>query len=249
MSSKPNNSNLSHQLPVPHLAYHQPPQSGWQPNGGGSPFVQRSTPPHIDPYTRIAVLEKEVEHYKVEKATAELAVQYLANLGAKGVPFGNGDEHLAKLTSELTRANEDNLGLKAKLENTQSIITTLLTCGKLASLNYSPTSDLESQQPSVSVETVDLIDLVDTVKSSDCGKGIQEDTTLLDTSHDESSDLEDGVGTAVKVKQRDQPEPIAFPDSQYIYHFTQGKTEILDAAGKVIGLEACLKVEAFVQMR
>ena len=249
MSSQPNHSNPSHPPPLPHPAYHRPPQSGWQPNGGGSPFVHRSTPQHVDPYTRIAVLEKEVEHYKVEKATAELAVQYLANLSAKGERCGNGDEQLAKLTSELTRANEDNLVLKAKLENTQSIIITLLTCGKLESLNHSPKSDQKSQQPSISVETVDLIDLVDTVKSSDCGKGVQDDTTLLDTSHDDFSDLEDAVPSAVVVKQQDQPESIAFPDSQYIHHFTQRKCEILDTAGNVIGLEASLKVKALERSR
>ena len=231
-------------LPPPgsRLHYHHTPQHGWQQNIGGSPFVHRSTSTHVDPYTRIALLEKELEYCKVEKATAELAVQYLANLGAKAVPCGNGDEQLAKLMSELTRANEDKLVLTAKLENSQSIITTILTCGKLAPLNYPSIPDQKSQH---SVETVDLIDLVDTVKLSGYGKGIQDDTTLLDTSYDELSEFDVAVDNAVKTEQQDRPDSIAFPDSEYIHHFTQGKTEILHPTGKVIGFEVPIKVQCF----
>ena len=73
--------------------------------------------------TGFAVLEKEFQQSREEKATTELAVQYLISLDIKASfdeeHTGNKGKWFVKLTSDLARASEDDdLILKAGLGNT-----------------------------------------------------------------------------------------------------------------------------------
>ena len=196
----------------------------------------------FDPSVRVAVLEKELHHCREEKAVTELTVLYLASLHAKGSfhepNTGHQEERLAKLTSELTRANEANLVLTAKLENAQALITALLTAG--GPFIQSTSASQKSQQQKNSSECVDLIDLGGAGKESTKAKFTSDDTTLLDTSDNDSSGNEDGVHKPMDAGQDDQTEFSSFPDSAYIHHFISKKKD--DSALCTSSIKTTVKV-------
>ncbi|KAL6716208.1 hypothetical protein ACLMJK_005774 [Lecanora helva] len=180
----------------------------------------------LDPYIRIASLEKDLEYARVEKATAELAVQYLVAFYAKGAAHTNGgaDQHI-NLMNELRRANEDNLALKAKLEITQGMVTSLLTLGQSGPLSQPASGVQETRPESGPTQSVDLIDLAGTDQDSEKMKSADDAATLLGTSYDEISADECKQQVAEQVEQRSQSKPKSLVDAMYIHHFVSSKTK------------------------
>ena len=192
-----------------HRTCPQPQSSG--PWAGGSSCGLYGPPQPtslFDAYVRIAALEKELEHSRIEKATTEVTVRHLASICAKGPLEGrNGDEQLSTLVGELASVKEDIQLLKAKAENTHIILTALFPPGRQSLSKH------KYQQQSASGEVIDLIDLGDLNNESAYVRSSPDDTTLLDTSNDDVDDH------TQQPMHDNHSESSAFSDASYIHHF------------------------------
>lgn len=217
---------IAEQPPVHHFpCQHQYPHGHNLPLGDHpySPGPMNGTNYTVNPYVRIAVLEKELEHCQTGKAEGEITVQYLASLNAKVATNGpNGDVEVMKLRHLLTQAEKEKKALEAGLENAWAIISTVLTSKAITSaLNPESKSD-ESKScraSGVEVHTEDLIDLVGAPKALDSSSTSGSDPTLLNRSHEDSSEDEDEAQGLVQAEQLPESELTDGEREPYIHHF------------------------------
>lgn len=182
--------------------------------------------PMVDPHIRIAVLEKELEHCQTGKAEAEIAVQYLASLNAKGAANGtngaNGDKLITRLKEQLAQAGKEKEALKAKLENALALSTTILTSKTITSvLNPASKSNKveTSPAPGALVQDEDLIDLVGAPKELDGSSTSGNNATLINQSYDDFSELEDEAQDQLQAKHLPESELTDGEREPYIHHF------------------------------
>lgn len=166
-----------------------------------------------DPYTRIAILEKELEHCQTGKAEAEIALQCFAKLSGKGTAYcGSGSQHVTKLELELAQVLKEKEALEAKLENALAIITTFLTHSSPLD-KVSGSNKLQSKP--------DFVRKGDHSGASQ-GKGnsttSSNNTTVVESVRD---NLSDGAEAQDRGCNRYQlaSQPVEFEDRPYILHF------------------------------
>ena len=220
MASEPPHHAFSQRLPP-----YQVPDNRQYPLGYHAYGAQRvhHSPAVVDPYTRIAVLEKELENCQTGKAEAEIAIQYLAILNGKGATKGgNGDEQITKLKQQLEQAAKEKDAFEAKLENALAIITTILTSKTLNPVLHSAstTNTFEAGPGSgMTAHIEDLIDLAGASKGFDSSSTSGNDATLLDQSSNDFSQDEDGAQSTGQAKQSLTSELTDCENEPYIHHF------------------------------
>lgn len=178
---------------------------------------------NVDLVTRLAVLEKELEHCHAEKAEAEIAVQYLAHLNASNAAKQETPQQTEKqiinLKKKLLRTKEDKQKLQARLEKALSRIVFLLSapssqCKPIITSDQASTSQTLGTKKAA-IETGDLIDLLGPDSNSTDVKAKQA-LTLLDRSCDDLSDNAEASQswhTASELFTSDSS------DSSYIFRF------------------------------
>lgn len=229
MATQSSQTPLVQQPPIHHFPRQNQYPHGYNFHTGGHPYTSgpmNHSDSMVDPRIRIAVLEKELEHYQTGKAEAEIAVQYLASLNAKGIANGaNGaieDKQITKLKAQLAQAGKEKEAFEAKLENALAIITTMLTSKTMTSVLNPPSKSNKFETgpaPGALVQDDDLIDLVDAPKGL-CGSGTSgNDATLVNQSYDDFSELADEAQNPVQAKHLPDLELTDGEKEPYIHHF------------------------------
>lgn len=247
MASQSPRPTFSHQRPTSQI-YRISPYRGHNLNFGGQAqgygHVPSSSTPNIDPYIRIAVLEKELEHCQVGKAEAEIAVQYLAILRAKDSAHGdNGDKKISALLATLSQANEESQALKVKLDNALAIFTSLMTSSNVTTNRQSSIDNERDLPKAAPYQSGDLIDLrastgdISGIEGSFSTK-LAEEGSSDDLSND--GDLTQQTALSEHSQGSVLSPSADFPDSSYIYHFAaktsgpQGNADPARTAFKVL---------------
>ena len=173
-----------------------------------------------NPFLRIALLEKELEYCRIEKAEAEIALQCLAKLkvdSASANGSGNENGRNAYLQQQLTQSEKDKNDLAAKLENSLEIIAAMIRLraeSPSTATNVHPSSTTST---TVVVETGELIDLHDANGDSDNTLVSNGKDSTPEMDDDTSSDGMDDVEPATQSKAIWEEE---FPEQPYKHRFT-----------------------------
>jgi len=240
MATKSPQIPLAEQPPVHHFPrQHQYPHGHNLPLGDHpyGPGPINGTNYTVNPYVRIAVLEKELEHCQTGKAEGEIAAQYLSSLNAKGATNGpSGDVEATKLRQLLAQAEKEKKALEARLENAWAIISTVLTSKAITSaLNLVSKSDecKPSRASGVQVQDEDLIDLVGAPIAFDSSSTSGNDATLLNRSYEDSLEDNDEAQGLAQAKLLPVSELTDGEREPYIHHFL---SKVHDAPSRGDGL-------------
>lgn len=216
MATESPQSHFTGRLPVHQSPHHyQPLQNHVNLEGHAYGSIPtRPAPTTPDPYTRIAVLEKELEHCQTSKVEAEIALQCFAKLSAKGAAnYGSGNQLVTKLQVELAQAQKEKVAFEAKLENALAIITTLLTSKTL------PDNAFGSNRVQSELQPVRRGDHPGASKGKGNSTTSSNNTTIVEQLQDNLSD--DGVEPQDRGCNKYQlaPQSVEFEDNPYIHHF------------------------------
>ncbi len=172
------------------------------PQAPGSELSSMASVPNRNMMVRIAVLETELEHHRLEKAEAEVPVRYLARLSSCNNVEASSQTKPGNLKLELNlrTVNEENLQLKAKLE--QALATIVHLVAKVGSYPSTKATDFPVHSPASS-RFEDLINLEDL--APDCSvSDASPETTLLESASDSIAEIdgEDGRGEDSSVCEK-----------------------------------------------
>lgn len=232
MATQSSHPNSSQQVPAHQFPYHGQHPHGYNIQFGGHSYDPKPMNPSdaaSNPYTRIAVLEKELEHCQTGKAEAEIAAQYLATLNGKRAAYaGNGDKEIAELKQQLAQGIKEKEAFEAKLQNALDIITTILTSRTIAPVLNSAAASKNNEPicvPDKYVHNGNLIDFVDSAKGFSSTSLTGNDTTLLDESCNNFSGTDYEAQKPDEIQSSFELRSADFEEEPYIPHFLANKHE------------------------
>lgn len=182
--------------------------------------------PIIDLCTHLGALEKDLEICRAENTNKEAVIQYLLQSSVDNTCVKETIEKLKgqllvlktiiNRTNKETDKNRDRLG---KVEDSIYALSTPSVPSSRPDSTSTSFSSCSECSPNSGVVAEDLIDLLDCSQESDIAKLMGEDTTLLDESYEDESDIEGVFKSTTPDQSLYQSFASEFEGHPYITHF------------------------------
>lgn len=182
--------------------------------------------PIIDLCTHLGALEKDLEICRAENTNKEAVIQYLLQSSVDNTCVKETIEKLKgqllvlktiiNRTNKETDKNRDRLG---KVEDSIYALSTPSVPSPRPDSTSTSFSSCSECSPNSGVVAEDLIDLLDCSQESDIAKLMGEDTTLLDESYEDESDIEGVFKSTTPDQSLYQSFASEFEGHPYITHF------------------------------
>lgn len=186
----------------------------------------------IDLCTRLGALEKDLQLSRAESTNKEAVIQFLLH---SNVSNARVEETIVKLKDQLLvlkrtidRTNKENEEIKIKLSKVEDNVFALSTPSvpnarpESTSTSFSSRSDSPPKSESVAE---DLIDLLGCSHESDSARLTEEDTTLLDESYEDESDIEEAFPNTTPDQSLHQSSDSELEGCSYIVRFANSNED------------------------
>lgn len=155
-----------------------------------------TSPSIIDLYTRLIILEKDLQTSQVGNTHKEIVIQYLLQSNASNSCFQENLQlkaQLLVLKTTIDRTNRENEEIKDKMRKAEEAIALFLSNVPVSGpLPISTTlSSYTSSPVKGEAVTEDLIDLLGCIQESDNGKPKEENASLRDELHEDEPDIKE----------------------------------------------------------